>query len=157
LILPDGFKPLERKIDQLIKNGHFTPSDSKMNFLKIKPFGESIITGGWVQLQMKSTYSGEEWTVEANLPILEKNEEIFIAIDKLENLNIEYVLERIKIEYQTQSSENILYESVRRKNKDGEVVVTESHSAKRYKLFYKKIQNSKGGNMEWLFLNRDNS
>lgn len=156
LILPDSFKPLELKLDQLIKSGNFTPSESKMNFLKIKPFGESIITSGWVQLYLKSTYNGEKWTVETNLPILGKNEEIFIAIDKVEYLTTEHLIEKIIIEYTTQANEKILYKSFRRKNKDNEILITESHSVKKYKLFYKKIQNSKTCNMEWLFLNSDN-
>ncbi|MDG4655547.1 hypothetical protein P6P90_04755 [Ectobacillus antri] len=153
LIIPEEYKGLEKEVDARIKRNELI--STKFNFLKIKPLGESIVTSGWISIKMRSTTGKERWSLSTSLPIISKDEEIYLPTDRLDKLNVEYYLEEIKIKYQTQVGEKLIFKSTRRKNKGNETVVKDSHSVKRFLLFSYDIQNSKGKNAEWIFLNNE--
>lgn len=154
LVIPKEYKDLEEVIKAQIKRGEYD-STNEWNYFKIQPMGESIIPSGSLNLTMRSTEGKNIWHLTCSLPLIGKEEAIYIPTDRLGRMGIEYYIAEIKIMYQTQSGEKLLYKSSRRKNSKGETVITESHSVKKYKLYYSSIHSSKGSNMEWIFLNKD--
>ncbi|MFD6206744.1 hypothetical protein [Peribacillus sp. NPDC060253] len=154
LIIPKEHKSLEEEINDQIKQRKYD-SNNTLNYLKISPLGESIITSGWLKVEMRSTKEKEKWYLVCSLPIIKKDEEVYIPTDQIDKLNYEYYISEIKVKYQTQAGEKLLFKRSSRKNKKNETVVKDSHGVKKWNLFYYGIQNTNGSNAEWIFLNRD--
>lgn len=154
LIIPKEYKSLEEEINGQIKLNKYD-SNTKFSYLKIRPLGKSIITSGWLKVEMRSTKGIEKWYLICSLPIIEKDEEVYIPTDRIDKLNIEYYIAEVTVKYQTQAGEKLLFKRSSRRNKNNETVVKDSHSVKKWKLFYCGIQNTKGSNAEWIFLNSD--
>lgn len=150
LIIPEEYKDFDNYI-----NNSDPSSFSKCNYLKIKTFGKSIITGVWISVTMKSNDRKKIWDLDISIPIIDVNEEIFIPIDRFDNYGEDFYTGEIKINYQTQTGEKLLYKCIQSRNRRNETVVTNSHYLKKYHLFYRNINKNKGSNISWIFLNTD--
>ncbi|MGF9946588.1 hypothetical protein ABEX44_25630 [Priestia megaterium] len=157
LIIPHEYLELEQSIKKMIKANTFRSSESKLHYLKVKVLGESLITSGTVKLKMEQTdnsHKTESWNLDVSLPILEPNEEVFIPINRLEDLVREFYIKEIEVKYRTQSGERMRYRSVRRK-RNNETIIRNSYGVKKFHLYYWSIDKNKGRNSSWTFL--DNS
>lgn len=164
ILIPKEYKSLEKDIKQKIEketrdalglSGATKILNKSWNYLKIKPLGESITTSCFIEIEMKCIQDEtQKWDLKLSLPILKQNEEIFIPTDRLDKLDIEYYISLIKISYQTQVGDKMLYKSIRNRE-NGETIIEETHSIKSYFFFNQKIQSKKGSNIEWIFLEKD--
>ncbi|CAI8951346.1 PHB domain-containing protein [Priestia megaterium] len=158
LITTEAFKKVEKKIESMIEEENYDVSEGRFNYLKVKSYGKSIVTSGTISIKMVKEDKTDSWNLDIALPILEPNEEIFIPLDRLEDIGIVSYIENIEIKYRTQSGERMRYKSVRKRNNPNnpkETSITNSYDVKKLNLYYWAIDKNKGRNSSWIFLDNE--
>ncbi|MGM0887180.1 MAG: hypothetical protein ACQEW5_09460 [Bacillota bacterium] len=150
LLIPDEYISLKKEID----TGSIPPT-VKLTYLKIKSYGKSIVTNVWISVTLRDDDTKKSWYLDISLPTIDKDEEIFIPMDSLDRLDFDFYIAEIKMTYQTQAGEKLRYTSKRTRNAIKEIVVKNSHSVKKYHLFYHSISSAKGSNVGWIYLDND--
>ncbi len=153
LLLPKSYDGLQKFIKEkrLHLDDNFTGT-SRFNYLQIKTIGKSIITGGHVKITLGNA---DESIIETSLPFMTPNDEVYIPLDinygDVSGNN--YGIKKIDISYQLQTGQRMKYKSVRTFHEENETTIKDSHSVKKFHLFYWEIQSSKNKNMGWNYLN----
>ncbi|PRS09035.1 hypothetical protein C6X95_18575 [Bacillus pumilus] len=153
LLLPKSYDALEKFIkgNRLHLDSNFI-NTSRFNYLQIKTIGKSIITGGHAKIKLGNA---DESIIETSLPFMSPNDEVYIPLDTnygdVHGQN--YGIKRIDISYQLQTGQRMKYKSVRTFHEGNETTIKDSHSVKRFHLFYWEIQSAKNKNMGWNYLN----
>ncbi|MFP7312754.1 hypothetical protein, partial [Bacillus safensis] len=153
LLLPKSYDGLEKFItdNRLHLDSDFTGA-SRFNYLQIKTIGKSIITGGHVEIELDNSAKS---IIETSLPFMSPNDEVYIPLD----INYgdvhgrKYGIKRIDISYQLQTGQRMKFKSIRTFRVGNETTIRDSHSVKKFRLFYWKTQSSKNKNMGWNYLN----
>ncbi|AOL27384.1 hypothetical protein NRS6186_09370 [Bacillus subtilis] len=158
LLLPKSYESLEKFIigKRLDQDENFTDV-SRFNYLQVRTVGKSIITGGYIKIKLGND---DESIIETSLPFMLPDDEVYIPLDIThENVtNRKYGIKRIDVWYQLQTGQRMKYKSVRSfKEEENETIIKDSHSVKKFHLYYWKIQNLRGKNMGWYYLNLNKS
>lgn len=150
LLLPKQFEITQDVLaEQFQKNLFETPP--KIDYIKLNAFGKSIITGCSMSIKVKNHSTNKNYDIRIALPILEKEEEVFIPFTCLENINeqADMYREKIEIKYTTQAGEKLLFESIIKENKKGEKTSIDRHSVRFLWFFYRPISSIRGEEAVW--------
>ncbi|MFJ9291041.1 hypothetical protein [Bacillus halotolerans] len=152
LLMPKSYESLEKFIigKRLDEDENFTDV-TRFNYLQIRTVGKSIITGCYIKIKLGND---EESIIESSIPFMLPEEEIYIPLDikYSDVMNRAYGIKRIDVWYQLQTGQRMKYKSIRSFNqKDNETIIKDTHSVKKYHLFYWRIQNIRAKNMGWYY------
>ncbi|WHY74597.1 hypothetical protein [Fictibacillus enclensis] len=147
MITPKQFATLE---EGLLDN---TLPPVPITYLQIKPFGKSIITSCRVKVVLKEAKNGTQiWLLDISLPILNKEEEVYIPLDSLEMKGSGYFVRHVKIDYETQVGEKFQFiQNTFKVNEESHFYET---TRVRKFIFLKSIQ-SKGDKAGYVTLTND--
>lgn len=157
LIITENYEPIRQKIRdlKLDKDDKFVKG-TYLGYMQFKNLGPGLIIEADVELHMSST--NRSWTTKTTLPIMDKDEEIYVSTDNLEALNEYYVVDEITVIYKTQQNETIkyVYKNVQ-DEKDLEMQnITESYYLKQpFTNIFRKLHHSKIRKTEWVYLKND--
>lgn len=154
-LLPSHFKTSMEWLEEMTKNPEATiNSFPRIDYVELGTFGKSILIACNIKIKVNDFSNNKDYEVKVSIPILEKEEEIFIPLTILdsEGKANEIFRKEIKIKYTTQAGEKLLYKSVRKVNKAGDIVATEKHSTKFLWFFYFPISSISGEDPVWTIL-----
>lgn len=154
LFKPYEYQVLENRLATQGQDEILNIDNFEFKYLKIQSFGKSIVMSGSISIQMNNKSESEKWYLNVSLPILDVNEEIYIPVERVEMLGINYYIKEVVINYRTQSGEEMRFKSISEHTAESSIVKN-IYSVKKFKLFFRPIDKYKGNNMQWSFLKGD--
>lgn len=154
VIMPENMPPLGEMEEEPQSHslGYMNYPVQMFKFLKITPFGKSIITSGNISIKMIDLKTGNLVEYSITLPILDINEEIFITLFESTGRGNKFFLYDIEMNYRTQVGEEMIYKRNSELTKSQDTSYVDFHKVKKRFGNEEILGRNEGTNSKWRHL-----